>query len=282
MNIELEPSGERVIEEAYQKSLGGYVIYLMHVASYRFARDHCKGLQVLDLGCGSGYGAASLADIAASVVAVDISADAVAFAAERYRAGNLSFQVIDGSGPLPFADGQFDVVLSFQVIEHVHDTATYLREARRVLKPGGVMIIVTPDRTLRLLPFQKPWNRWHVREYSMASLERMVAPWLQVEAMQHMGAVDAVAQVEIRRYRLAKWTLLPFTLPLVPEPMRRLGLDLVHALRGWRARVDAGGPKAPLVFEFDESVMQIGGVVPNPLNLVLVARRRKHEHAEGR
>lgn len=274
MKTELETSGERVIEDSYQQSLGGYVIYLMHVASYRFARSHCRGLRVLDLGCGSGYGAASLVDIAESVVAVDVSAEAVNFAAERYRADNLSFQLVDGSGPLPFPDAAFDVVLSFQVIEHVYDEAAYLREARRVLSPGGIMIIVTPDRALRLLPFQKPWNRWHLREYSMAALARIVRPWLQIEAMHYMGAVDDVANVEVRRYRLAKWALLPFTLPFVPEQVRRWSLDRVHALRGPRERVDASSAKVPLQFDFDETVMQIGDIVPNPLNLVLLARRR--------
>ena len=271
MSIELETTGERVIEDAYQESLGGYVIYLMHIASYRLARTYCRDRLVLDLGCGSGYGAASLAEVAESVVAVDVSADAVAFASERYKAPNLSFEKIDALGPLPFADAQCDVVLSFQVIEHVSDDAAYIREARRVLKPGGVMIIVTPNRAIRLLPFQKPWNRWHLREYSMASLRRVVEPWLQVSEAHYMGAADQVANVETKRYRLAKWTLLPVTLPFIPEAMRRWGLDAVHALR---SKKGAGAPNAAAhpEFDFDESVMLIGQAVPNPLNLVLLAR----------
>lgn len=273
MTIELEPSGERVIEDAYRNSLGGYVIYLMHVASYHFARNYCAKQRVLDLGCGSGYGAASLADTAGSVVAVDVSAEAIAFASTRYQAPNLSFQKIDADGSLPFADGEFDVVLSFQVIEHVANEAAYLCEARRVLRPGGIMIIVTPDRALRLLPLQKPWNRWHLREYSAAALQRVVAPWLRIESMLRMGAADEIAQVEIRRYRLAKWMLLPVTLPFIPEPVRRWALDAVHRLRGAGKNVDAGVVAEPMTFDFDESAMQIAADVPNPLNLVLLARR---------
>lgn len=273
MTVELEPSGERVIEDAYRNSLGGYVIYLMHMASYRFARNYCAGLRVLDLGCGSGYGAATLADTAGSMVAVDVSSEAIAFASARYLAPNLSFQQIDVDGPLPFADQEFDVVLSFQVIEHVADEAAYLREARRVLRTGGVMIIATPDRTLRLLPLQKPWNRWHLREYSAAALQRVVAPWLHIESMLRMGATDEIARVETRRYRRTKWALLPVTLPFIPETVRRWALDAVHRLRGVRKAVVADEVVEPMTFDFDESAMQISAEVPNPLNLVLLARR---------
>jgi len=272
MTIELEPTGERVIEDSYRSSLGGYVIYLMHMASYRFARSFCASAKVLDLGCGSGYGAASLCDTAATVTAVDVSADAIAFASARYRSPNLTFRHIKAAEPLPFPDHSFDVVLSFQVIEHVSDEAGYLQEARRVLKPGGRMIIVTPDRTLRLLPLQKPWNRWHLREYSAASLQRIAAPWFQIESTLRMGAADAIAQVETRRYRRAKWLLLPLTLPFVPESLRRLGLDTVHRLLGARKSVDAEKQTEPLTFDFDESAMLIAEEVPNPLNLVLIAR----------
>ncbi|MFB9067150.1 class I SAM-dependent methyltransferase [Pseudofulvimonas gallinarii] len=273
MTYELEPSGERVIEDAYWNSLGGYVIYLMHIASYRFARDYCAGKRVLDLGCGSGYGAASLAGTAESIVAVDISREAIEFASERYRAPNLSFRQIHAGSALPFADETFDVVLSFQVIEHVADEAGYLREARRVLKPGGHMIIVTPDRRLRLLPFQKPWNRWHLREYSAAALRRVVTPWLQVRSVLRMGAPDHIAQVETRRYRVAKWLLLPVTLPFLPESFRRWALDAVHRIRGQGKAVKAADATAPMDFDFDETALMIAPDVPNPLNLVLVARK---------
>lgn len=275
MSIQLETTGERVIEDAYQESLGGYVIYLMHLASYRLARPYCTGRRVLDLGCGSGYGAASLAGVAESVVAVDVSGEAVGFASERYKASNLSYEKIDERGPLPFSDGQFDVVLSFQVIEHVSDDAAYVREARRVLNAGGVMIIVTPNRGVRLLPFQKPWNRWHLREYSMAALRRVVEPWLHVSEAYYMGAADQVARVETRRYRLVKWLLLPVTMPFIPESARRWGLDVVHALRSKRKSGKAPKTDGRPTFDFDESAMLIGPDVPNPLNLVLFARHQE-------
>jgi len=273
MTSELKPTGERVIEDAYRRTLGGYVIYLMHMASYQFARKYCTGKRVLDLGCGSGYGAASLADIAESIMAVDISSEAILFASERYKTPNISFREIDSTKPLPFSDEEFDVVLSFQVIEHITDHSAYLREAKRVLKSDGMMIIVTPDRSLRLLPFQKPWNRWHVREYSATALHRAVAPWFEIDSLLHMGAADEIAKVETQRYRFAKWALLPVTLPFVPEPIRQGTLAMIQKLRDTRTRIPTGETVEPMTFEFDVSAMKIAAKVPNPLNLVLLARK---------
>lgn len=121
MKINLEPTGERAIEDAYRGSLGAYTIYAMHGASYRFVQDLCADKCVLDLGCGSGYGSHRIAAVAREVQGVDVAADAVAYAQQKYRHPGLSFRQIIAGQPLPFADGYFDVVLSFQVIEHVHD-----------------------------------------------------------------------------------------------------------------------------------------------------------------
>src|SRR3546814_10011371 len=77
MAIQLAPTGERVIEDAYHRSTGAYVIYIMHAASYSFAMKFCEGKRVIDLGCGSGYGSARIAGNAAHVEGVDISEEEV-------------------------------------------------------------------------------------------------------------------------------------------------------------------------------------------------------------
>ena len=66
---------------------------------------------------------------------------------------------------MPFADASFGAVLSFQVIEHLDRPDAYLAEASRVLAPGGVLLLATPDRATRLYSWQQPWNRFHVTEY---------------------------------------------------------------------------------------------------------------------
>jgi ubiquinone/menaquinone biosynthesis C-methylase UbiE len=271
---ELEVSGERMIEDAYMQSLDAYVIYIMHTASYNFAKKFCDGKVVLDLGCGSGYGVARMAEHAERVVGVDVDSDAISFARERYARQNVSFAKIETEAPLPFTDDSFDVVLSFQVIEHVLDDSGYMKEAHRVLKPGGIMVVVTPDRKHRLLPGQLPWNRWHVREYSSIQLDRKMKECFDLEASLKMGADWNVAGVEIRRYRKTKWLTLPFTLPFVPGLLRRRGLDFLHKLRAKPGSIGAAQTVPPMEFDFDEAAMLIEDNPPNSLNLVVVGRKK--------
>lgn len=134
--MKLEPTGERMIMEHYKSSPEDYVIYLLHIATYRFAERFTQGKRVLDFGCGSGYGSAQIAETAAYVTAVDVAEDAVDYARAQFASDNLAFHAIDPAAPLPFDDASFDTVLSFQVFEHVLDTAHYLSEIRRVLKIG--------------------------------------------------------------------------------------------------------------------------------------------------
>lgn len=263
-----------MVEDAYVQSLDAYIIYIMHTASYAFAKKFCDGKVVLDLGCGSGYGAARTGEYAEKVIGVDVDRMAVAFAQERYSRPNVTFSKIEADAPLPFPCDSFDVVLSFQVIEHVRDDLGYLAEARRVLKPGGVMIVVTPDRQHRLLPGQCPWNRWHVREYSGAQLKRRMGRCFDVEASLKMGAEWNIAGVEIRRYRKTKWLTLPFTLPFMPDAVRRKGLDILHGLRAKPDRFAAKRSIPVAEFGFNETAMRIESNPPNSLNLVVVGRKK--------
>lgn len=273
MNTELESTGERMIEDAYAQTPEGRVILMMHLASYRFAEKYCAGKSVLDLGCGSGYGTAKIAKVAAMARGVDVSADAIAFAAARHASSNLSYQIIEAGAPLPFDDGVFDVVLSFQVIEHVSDEYSYLLEARRVLKPNGILILVTPDRKHRLFPGQRPWNRWHLREYSQSGLEAVVGRVFGIEESLRLGAPWHVSGIEIRRCRKIMWATLPLTLPFVPDRIRRWGLNLLHAMRKPPAivpsRIEA--PAESKVMDFSEIL--IDRDPPYSMNLVLVARK---------
>jgi len=134
-----EFTGERVIPGKVEVDL-----WNEHLSRYLFASRLCRFKKVIDLGCGSGYGSAELADKAESVVGVDVSESAIAEARQTYQAPNLQFQVAS-LDQLPFADASFHLGVCFEVIEHLADYRALLAEAKRVLAPGGQLVISTPN-----------------------------------------------------------------------------------------------------------------------------------------
>jgi len=169
----MKSTGERVIADEYRHDPNKFLIFLLHVKSYEHAISFVRGKRVLDFGCGTGYGAHILIDHADDLTAVDISEEAISHAAANYSARSLHFQRIEPTEirALPFPDSNFDVVTSFQVIEHLEHVDSYLNEIRRVLKPSGQLLLTTPNSSLRLLPGQKPWNRFHVREFTYSTIK---------------------------------------------------------------------------------------------------------------
>ena len=157
------------LEHVRFDTIEDYCLYLIHLRAYEEAVRLASGKQVLDLGCNNGYGSAALSSTATSVMGVDVSRSAIAAAQQTHSRGNLAFQVIDG-GRLPFDDNSFDMVVSCQVIEHISDTKSFLREIIRVLRPDGSLFLTTPNAEIRLDPGMQPWNKFHVREYSRSRL----------------------------------------------------------------------------------------------------------------
>src|SRR5450759_3212865 len=116
-----------------------------HMARYHFAVRLARAKRVLDAGCGAGYGSAELADVAESVTAIDIAPAAVEYARAHYALPNLAFEQASCT-QLPYAGGVFDLVVAFDVIEHLENWRDFLQEARRVLAPAGQLIVSTPNR----------------------------------------------------------------------------------------------------------------------------------------
>jgi SAM-dependent methyltransferase len=116
-----------------------------HMARYHFAVRLARGKRVLDAGCGAGYGSAELADVAESVTGIDIAPEAVEHARAHYALPNLVFEQASCT-LLPYGDGVFDLVVAFEVIEHLADWRAFLQEVRRVLAPAGQLIVSTPNR----------------------------------------------------------------------------------------------------------------------------------------
>ena len=153
-------TGERLTTSAAPQ------VEVEHLHRYFLARELCRGKDVLDVASGEGYGAALLAQVARSVVGVELVPEVVCHATKSYPAPNLWFLAGDARD-LPFTAGAVDVVVSFETIEHMVEQDRFLAEVRRVLRPGGLLIVSTPDRDT-YSPSDAPANPYHRRELSKA------------------------------------------------------------------------------------------------------------------
>jgi SAM-dependent methyltransferase len=164
--VALPFTGERLTSE-----YGGQT-EIEHLQRYLMARELCRGKDVLDVASGEGYGTALLAQVAQSAVGVEIAAEAVAHAARSYTASNLRF--IEGDArKLPIPDAAFDVVVSFETIEHFLEQEQFVREVRRVLRPDGIFVVSTPDRDQYSLA-ETPPNAFHARELTAAEFAELL------------------------------------------------------------------------------------------------------------
>ena len=163
-----------------------------HLARYAFAMRLARGKRVLDAGCGAGYGSEELARVAESVTGVDIAAEAIEFARDHYRQPNLRFEQASCTA-LAFAEASFDLVVAFEVIEHLADWRGFLREACRVLAPAGQLIVSTPNK----LYYTESRgihgaNPFHVHEFDFEEFQgelRSVFPHVSMFLENHVEGV---------------------------------------------------------------------------------------------
>jgi SAM-dependent methyltransferase len=189
----LEVTGERLLPEQQR----GELVHAQHLARYRFAAQFAQGRRVLDAACGEGYGTAMLAGAGARrAVGIDIDQPTVEHASGKY---GLEFKRADVAD-LPFEDGGFDLVVSFETLEHVANAAEAIAEFRRVLADDGMLVASTPNSDRYLVA-----NEFHTREYTAREFTEMLAPhfaemaffyqqdWLTsgVMGVQQLGADDA-------------------------------------------------------------------------------------------
>lgn len=241
----LQDTKERALPLHVGQSVEDYLIYLKHVALYIFAQAYCANKRVLDLGSGEGYGSTVLADAARFVVCADYSIQALTHAKETYARANVAFVVCDAQA-LPFASAFFEQVVSFEVIEHIPDVSQYLKEIRRVSVNAGQIIISTPNRSLRLLPFQRPWNRFHLREYDARDLLREMQTVFASVQIAGITAIPKILAIEKRRVKQNPLTAYPKMIAriILPTTVYARWRILTHWLEKNRTALQPSVPAA--------------------------------------
>ncbi len=164
----LEFTGERFTPECVRE------IWYEHYHRYAFAQPLARGKRVLDAACGEGYGAALVASVAESVLGLDVSGQAIAHARARYAQPNLRFDQADVTALEHLPAASFDLILSFETLEHLLAQEVMLQGFRRLLAPGGLLLVSTPDKR-NYTDIPEFHNEHHVRELYREEFEDLLA-----------------------------------------------------------------------------------------------------------
>ena len=161
--------------------------------AYILARDYVYG-DVLEVGCGEGRGIGLLMQRAKSFTAVDKIKDLIDGLKTRFPAGRFLSMNIPPLQELE--DNSYDSIVSFQVIEHIQDDVLFLQEIHRVLKPGGLALLTTPNRSMSLSR-----NPWHIREYLPGELKKIAEDIFQDVQMKGITGNENVMEYYERNKR---------------------------------------------------------------------------------
>ena len=235
-----------------------------HLAAYGFAYGLADGLTVMDAGCGEGFGTQTLATSAARVLGIDYNEGAIAFCGRRWDIENLSFRHLDLCDVGSF-DETFDLVLNFQVVEHIENPRPFLEGLRDRLKPDGRLVLTTPNR---LRSFSE--NPYHVREYTADELRQLLEPVFSRVEILGMHGNAKVEKFDRGREKSVKRILRldPLGLRnLLPQSVINFAFAKLAVLVRRQARADAQTVDiAPEDFEARE------GQLDEALDLIAICR----------
>ncbi len=212
-------------EIASDKIVSDNPIHQRLLRAYYLAQDFVKG-DLLEIGCGEGRGVDLLSPLCDSYVAIDKIQEVIDTLSAQYP------QVTFLQGNIPpmsdLKDEQYDVVVSFQVIEHIKDDRAYLEEIKRVLRPGGKAIITTPNIKKTLTR-----NPWHIREYTAKELSTLTGSIFNKVTMKGVAGNEKVmAYYDMNKKAVEKITRFDiFNLQYrLPASVLRLPYDILNRL----------------------------------------------------
>jgi 2-polyprenyl-3-methyl-5-hydroxy-6-metoxy-1,4-benzoquinol methylase len=147
-------------------------MYKEALSRYEFAVEKIKRDSiVLDLGCGTGYGTQYLAKYVKKITGIDVDREAIKFARKNYPHKNLEYKVADISSLN--GTGKYDVIVSFEVIEHLKNPKSFISKAHKMLKKGGTLIISTPNAEV-VSPKGGVASPYHEKEFDYMELKSML------------------------------------------------------------------------------------------------------------
>ena len=202
---QLENVEAGAVERVYMGQIDDEEQIALHVARYEFAMTQLtSGGVVLDAACGSGYGTEMLSQTAHRVVGLDLSDHALSYARAHHHNARVTYAKANFNERIDFPPKSFDSVVCLETLEHISDQARFVGELHRLLKPGGRLIISTPDRWVW------SWligtrNRFHVHELTRSELIRILRKGFNVQGVHGQwpcrGPVFRnILRASIRRY----------------------------------------------------------------------------------
>jgi 2-polyprenyl-3-methyl-5-hydroxy-6-metoxy-1,4-benzoquinol methylase len=232
--------------------------------AYVVAKDVIQG-NVLEVGCGEGRGVEILINKSAQFTAVDKIEEALVVLRGRFPTGKFISMNIPPLGTL--SDNTYDCVVSFQVIEHIQNDVLFLKEIHRVLKPGGMALLTTPNRKMSLSR-----NPWHIREYLAAELKNMASKIFSSVEMKGITGNEKVMEYYQQNKksveRITRWDIFNLQYNL-PAWMLRLPYELLN--RRNRNKLQAGDDTLVSSIRHEDYV--VTEKADEALDLLLIVRK---------
>ncbi len=248
---------------------------IMHQSRYQWLTSivDVSNASVLDFGCGSGYGPGFLTDKGARVLGIDISSAAIDYAIKAHPRASFLVHDLTDSDLSSEVSERFDVIVSFDVIEHVEKWWAFLQNIHTLMKPNGVAFVGCPNRIAHF-DFNPFWNPFHVQEFTPAQLEWIVR--IQFDNVTVLG--QRFRSPAAREHYMARPLGVPHYIKgaLLQTRLRTPARALERLLRGkptGNMRIRGGKtsqPSSEIVFE--EINMQDEAALRDPFGLVAICR----------